>query len=76
MSILRQIWEWWKPVGQLIGDFIGRMVLSLFYFTVFAPFGLGVRLFGDPLDIRRRSEIGWIKRSSASASIDKARRLS
>lgn len=26
-----------------------RVVLSLFYFTLFVPFGVGVRLFDDPL---------------------------
>ncbi|RME59166.1 hypothetical protein D6779_04935, partial [Candidatus Parcubacteria bacterium] len=48
-QILNKIWERWKWFGQLIGDFVARIILSLFYFTVVVPFALGVRLLGNPL---------------------------
>ena len=76
MNIFRQIWEWWKPVGQAIGDFIGRVVLSLFYFTLFAPFGLGVRWFGDSLDLKGRSKSSWFERTTSESTIQDARKLS
>lgn len=44
---MRKLWSLWKRFGQAMGDFIARLVLTLFYFTIFAPFGLGVRLWGD-----------------------------
>ncbi len=76
MNILRQIWEWWKPVGQAIGDFIGRVVLSLFYFTLFVPFGLGLRWFGDPLDIGGRSRSNWLEKTTPESTVQDARKLS
>ena len=76
MNILRQIWEWWKPVGQAIGDFIGRVVLSLFYFTLFVPFGLGLRWFGDPLDIKGPSRPSWLERTTPESTVQDTRKMS
>ena len=76
MNILRRIWEWWKPVGQAIGDFIGRVVLSLFYFTIFAPFGLGVRWFGNQLDMEVGLGSSWRDRTAPEPTVHDARRLS
>ena len=76
MNTLRQIWEWWKPVGQAIGDFVGRVALSLFYFTLFVPFGLGLRWFGDPLDIKGRSRSSWLERTTPESTVQDARKLS
>ena len=76
MNILRRIWGFWQHIGQAIGDFIGRLVLTLFYFTLFMPFGLGVRLWGDPLDIKSRYQVGWLRRSTRDLNINDVRRLS
>jgi hypothetical protein len=46
---LGSIWSTWKKVGQFIGDWIARVALTVFYFVVALPFGLGTRLLGDPL---------------------------
>jgi len=64
-NTLKQIWRAWKRLAQAIGDFIARIVLVVFYFTVFAPFGLGVRLFGDSLRTRVHSgDSHWQKRET------------
>ena len=76
MTTLRRIWYAWKSLAQLIGDWIGRLVLTIFYFTLFAPFGLGVRLRGDPLAIKPGHEARWLKRITRDRAIDDARRLS
>ena len=73
--MLNKIWKTWRRVGQAIGDFIGRLVLTLFYFTLFMPFGLGVRLWADPLDIKSRYQIGWLNRSTRDSDINNIRRL-
>ena len=44
MEALRKFWHAWKRFGQFMGDLIGRLVLTVFYFTLFMPFGLGVRV--------------------------------
>ena len=73
--MLNKIWKTWRRIGQAIGDFIGRLVLTLFYFTLFMPFGLGVRLWADPLDIKSRYQVGWLNRSTRDSDINNVRRL-
>jgi hypothetical protein len=75
MNVLRAIWAAWKRIGQLIGDFIARVVLSLFYFTLFVPFGLGVWLFGDPLDMKVKVNPSlWLERTTHDHVLGDARR--
>jgi hypothetical protein len=75
MKVLRIIWATWKRIGQFFGDFIARVVLSLFYFTLFVPFGVGVRLFGDPLDVKAKaSPSWWLERATRDLVLDDARR--
>jgi hypothetical protein len=75
MEILRKGWEAWKRFGQFMGDQVGRVVLSIFYFTLFMPFGLGVRFFLDPLGMRARDRVEWLERKTQDLTIDDARRL-
>lgn len=58
------IWRGWKAFGRFMGDLVGRVFLMLFYLTVALPFGLGVRLFGDPLDIKGKKAPAWIARTT------------
>lgn len=75
MEALRRFWHGWKRFGQMIGDFIGRLVLTVFYFTLFMPFGLGVRLFGDPLALRPNHRTKWIERKTTDLTLEDSRRL-
>jgi hypothetical protein len=75
MEILRKAWQTWKRIGQFIGDAMGRVVLTLFYFTLFMPFGLGVRLFGDPLALRPGGHPKWLERKTLDLTLDDSRRL-
>lgn len=76
MTILSKAWHLWKRVGQAIGDLIGRIILTVFYFTVFAPFGLGVKLLSDPLFIRSNSKPLWFEHTTRDQTLDDGRRLS
>jgi hypothetical protein len=76
MNTLRKVWHTWKSIAQFVGDWIGRMVLTVFYFTLFTPFGLGVRLGSDPLAIKHGHEARWLVRITRDPVIDDARRLS
>ncbi len=72
---MQRIWSAWEKFGQAIGDFVARVVLTVFYFTVFVPFGIGVRLFGDPLRLTPPSDgSGWQSRDEDDASLDAGRR--
>ena len=75
MSLLQRMWQGWKRFGKIIGDFIGRLVLTIFYFTIFLPFGLGVRILGDPLDIKSKRSFQWLDRSTRDLSLNDVRRL-
>ena len=75
METLRKVWHAWKRFGQVIGDFIGRLVLTVFYFTLFMPFGLGVRFFRDPLAIRPLGPAKWLERKTEDVTIEDSRRL-
>lgn len=75
MEALRKVWEAWKRFGHFMGDLIGRLVLTVFYFTLFMPFGLGVRFFGDPLAIRARDRSKWLERTTQDPTLEDSRRL-
>lgn len=76
-GVLQRIWRGWKKVGQAIGDFIARLVLSLFYFTIFVPFALAVRFLKDPLGVKTHANPGWwLERKTRDLTIEDARRQS
>ena len=56
-AALRRLWEGWKRVGRKIGDFQARVLLTVFYFVILAPFAMGVRLLADPLGLKQPG--GW-----------------
>ena len=75
MRTLKRAWTAWRRIGQKIGDFLARVVLSVFYFTVFLPFALVVRLFQDPLKIRPRNlKTYWEGKQAQPTGLDDARR--
>ncbi|MGQ0551256.1 MAG: hypothetical protein ACT4PY_16475 [Armatimonadota bacterium] len=77
MAALRRLWEGWKAFGHYLGDFQARLLLTVFYFTVFCPYGLITRVFGDPLRVRpvdlRRLRSSWDTRRSEEVSLARAR---
>jgi hypothetical protein len=76
MKLLRSAWHAWKRFGKKVGDFQARLLLSVFYFVILAPFGLGMRA-ADPLGLRR-SGTGWRPRPPAPPGdpLTRARRQS
>ena len=67
--MLKRFWEGWKRVGKWIGDAVARIFLTVFYFTVFLPFGLMVRLFADPLQIKRYGGELWRPRTTKDRTL-------
>ena len=76
MTLFRRAWEGWKRFGKRVGDFQARLLLSIFYFVILAPFGLGMRA-ADPLGLRQAGT-GWRPRPPAPPGdpITRARRQS
>jgi hypothetical protein len=60
-------------VGKKVADFQARVLLTVFYFIVFAPFAIAVRLASDPLGIKARGRQGWqAMREAAGTAMDRA----
>jgi hypothetical protein len=70
----KKFWEGWKGFGHFIGNLIARLVLTIFYFTVFVPFGLGVRLFSDPLHLKQRPSAFWRSRQTGDQNLKEVSR--
>lgn len=74
-SIVNSIWTAWLGIARVLGDLIARIVLSLFYFTLFVPFAVGVRLFGDPLGLKAGASTShWLQRSASEPTLYDSRR--
>ncbi|MFH1371540.1 MAG: hypothetical protein ABII09_09690 [Planctomycetota bacterium] len=75
--ILAKVWEHWKRFGQVVGNLIGRIILTAFYFTIALPFGVGMRIFFDPLKIRSKN-VGsfWLKKEMGDIVLKNARKQS
>jgi hypothetical protein len=75
---MRQLWKrfvaWWMPIAEAIGNFMNRLILSIFYFIIVLPFGVGVRLFSDFLELRPKRKTLWTKFSDRSKTIENGRR--
>jgi hypothetical protein len=72
---LRRLWARWEVIAHAIGNFQARFLLSLLYFVLVPPFGLLVRLFMDPLQLRWRArESFWLAAPSREQSLTAARR--
>jgi hypothetical protein len=74
VTILKKIWEAWQAFGRFIGNQVARVALSIFYFTIFAPFGLGVRWRSDPLQIKTTPDNLWRERSTTQETVAEAGR--
>jgi hypothetical protein len=70
---LRRWWEKWKAFAADMGNYQGRLLLALFYFVVVTPFGIAVRLFSDPLQLRRiESASFWVERELSNYNLERA----
>jgi len=74
MKFLKTAWKKWRAFGQVIGDFVARVVMSVFYFTIALPFGIGVRILKDPLRLKSE-KTAWLRRDPREDSVQAARRL-
>jgi hypothetical protein len=74
MKVLKKIWEGWKAFGRFMGNMVARVALSIFYFTVFVPFAVGVRLATDPLQLKGRPDSLWRPRTTGDRSLEDVER--
>lgn len=62
-----------KRIGKATGDSGARLITTLFYFTVFVPLAVGVRLFLDPLRLKLHPQATfWLGRESRQPNLEEA----
>lgn len=74
VSLTPNFWQGWKVFGHFLGNLLARVVLTLFYFTVFVPFALGVKLFGDPLHLKSTQSRLWQNRTTGDQTLEEVLR--
>lgn len=76
-ALVFRLWQRWKVIAHVIGNFQARVLLSLLYFVLIPPFGLLVRALMDPLQLRRKPpETFWLSTPAKAPSLADARRQS
>lgn len=70
LTLIPDFWHGWKAFGQFLGDWLARVVLTIFYFTIFIPFGVGVRLLADPLRIKNQQHPFWRPRQTGDQNLE------
>jgi hypothetical protein len=68
--LIKNFWHGWQAFGQFLGNWLARVVLTVFYFTILVPFGLGVRLFSDPLCIKTQPAELWRPRATGDQKLE------
>jgi hypothetical protein len=71
--MLKHAWQFWKRLGRRIGNFQARVLLTIFYGVLVLPFGLVVRLFADPLRIKKRPD-QWLDHPDQTHDLQWAKR--
>jgi hypothetical protein len=61
MNVFKTIWKHWKNIGHKIGNFQARLILSLFYFVLVAPFAAIVRFGAKPLRLKISRTSNWLQ---------------
>lgn len=73
MRLLRTLWKNWRRFGRWMGDQVARVVLTVFYFSLALPFGIGIRLAADVLG--KKPAPAWLPKDTGEAALDSARNL-
>ena len=71
---LKKGWDKWLAISRVAGNFLSRILVTVFYFTIMLPFSLGVTFFSDPLKLKNTTASHWQPRESASERLEDARR--
>ena len=73
-GMLRRVWERWKVIAHKIGIFQSRLLLNIFYFSILLPFGVGIKLFSDRLQLKPHQGPYWLGKASGSADWEQVKR--
>lgn len=74
MPVLKKLWKAWLRVAEKIGNFQGRVLFSIIYFLMAGPIAIIMKLFADPLAIKRHPKSLRPARGNPPTNLDSARR--
>ena len=63
----------WLAFGRFMGNLIARIVLTIFYFLILAPFAIVARLLSDMLMLKPQAGELWQHRADTKSDIVSAR---
>lgn len=73
--MFRKLWREWMALARHIGNFNARALITLVYFVLMAPFGLIMRSFTDPLQLKQPpTNSFWLPRETYDVDLERARR--
>jgi len=72
-EILQIAWDRFKVVAAIVGDAQARVIATLFYFTILAPFGIISRFSTDPLQLHNKPST-WLDRPAVPNELEIAKR--
>jgi hypothetical protein len=70
---LKRLWAAWTRLAHKIGNFQARVLLTVLYALLVLPFGLIVRVFADPLRIKKRPA-RWLDHPDEAHDLRQARK--
>ncbi|MBN2227188.1 MAG: hypothetical protein JW763_07465 [candidate division Zixibacteria bacterium] len=72
-----KIWAGWKRFALALARVQLEVILFIFYYVIFMPFGLILRLFRhDPLQTRIKTDSNWHKADIGEFNAERARHQS
>ncbi|HUI41420.1 MAG TPA: hypothetical protein VL523_05580 [Terriglobia bacterium] len=70
---LKKFWRGFSAFAKRLGNFQARVLLTIIYAILVLPFGVMVRLFADPLRIKKLPTT-WIDHSQEKMDMSWAKR--
>lgn len=65
-NLMGKIWFWWKKIGLITGNFISNVVLTVFYFTIFAVFAIIFKIFSKT---SKNKETNFVEKKSTISKL-------
>ena len=57
----RRLWELWMKFAEKLGTFQMMLLLSIVYWSIMLIMAIPLKIFSDPLKIKRSNNSNWSK---------------
>lgn len=69
-SIFKTAWRGWLRFADVLGTFQMMVILSIIYWTLVPIIAIPLKLFSDPLALRRSGGPKWVEHHSSTQTLD------